>query len=195
VEPIDLISLFDRPPAISSRSDWGALAVKEPFKTHTIQKITIHHAGVSTNKSRTYFERLRALQSWSQRADELSGGKPKPAWPDIPYHFYVSWQGEIAEARPWNVVGDTNTEYDPTGHLLICVEGNFENEEPNGMQLRALSSLVVWLADKYHVDGKLIESHKDFSKQTTCPGANLYPELERIRWRVDFLRKMAGRTL
>jgi hypothetical protein len=174
-------------PTMLSRTDWGAQPPKEPYKTHSIKKITIHHAGVATNRGRTFIDKLRGLQAWSQRNDKLEGGREKPAWPDIPYHWYISWDGAVAECRPANIVGDTNTEYDPAGHLLICLEGNFEVEEPTGAQIRSLNFMVQSLASKYGVAPQDIQSHLDFSKQTSCPGKNLYPELAKLRWRWELI--------
>lgn len=185
MEPIsDLLSQFDLAGLpFLSRSDWQAKTPIEPFKTHSISRITIHHAGVATNRARKTIDKLQGLQAWSQRADKLEGGREKPAWPDIPYHYYIFWDGTIAECRPWNIVGDTNTEYDPTGHLLICVEGNFEVEVPTGAQIVSLNRLVQWSAARFGVSADRIESHKDHSKQTACPGKALFPELENLRWR------------
>lgn len=186
-----LATVFDVPPAIIAREAWQAKPTQQPFKTHTIEKITIHHAGVPTRRDRSFADMLRGLQSWSQREDKLADGRTKRAWPDIPYHYYISWRGEIAEARPWNVVGDTNTEYNPTGHLLICLEGNFETEEPTRAQIRALTQLTYAMAKRFNVGSEGIEGHLDFSKQTTCPGKNLYNELEKIRWRLGLLERCA----
>jgi hypothetical protein len=54
------------------------------------------------------------------------------------------------------------------------VVGNFEEVEPNQQQLDAVVKLMAMLAKKYDVGLDHIASHRDFSKQTVCPGANLY---------------------
>jgi hypothetical protein len=54
------------------------------------------------------------------------------------------------------------------------VVGNFEEVEPNQQQLDAVVRLMALLANKYEVPLDHIASHRDFSKQTVCPGANLY---------------------
>lgn len=185
--------LFGDKPDIMTRDQWGAKPIQAPFKPHKPFKITVHHAGVATNRNRSFEDKLRGLQAWSQRNDKLAGGKEKPAWPDIPYHWYIDWTGRIADCRDPNVAGDTNTEYDPTGHYLICLEGNFEVEQPTGEQIRALNNLVFWIAESKNVPAVEIEAHLDHSKQTSCPGKNLYGELEKLRWRVDWLRLAAGR--
>ena len=109
---------------------------------------------------------LRNLQKWSRETKH---------WLDIPYHYIIDLDGKIYEGRKIDYAGDTNTEYDPTGHALIEVVGNFEEVEPNRQQLRCGGSAdgaagavsTMWPLDH-------IASHRDFSTQTVCPGANLY---------------------
>lgn len=180
------------PITVLSRSDWGAKPVLEGALRHRIHSITIHHAGVATNRARTTIDKLRGLQAWSQRADKLASGKEKPAWPDIPYHYYIFWDGTITECRPSEWVGDTNTEYNPTGHLLVCLEGNFESEEPTGAQIRSLYRFTEHFAVTFRVPPERIQSHKDYSAQTTCPGQNLAVEIEKIRARWALRLKLAG---
>lgn len=169
----------ERPPLVS-RVDWGAKHVGPNAKTHRIKYITVHHGGVASNATRSLEDKLRGLQAWSQREDKLASGKTKPAWPDIPYHYYIAIDGRIGEARPAGIVGDTNTEYDPAGHLLIVLEGNFETEKPPAKQLESLRALTVWCAWRWNVPATRIAGHKDYAK-TSCPGANLYPEIEGLR--------------
>ena len=179
-------------PSILSKSDWSGKPSVPPWKEHKGNRITIHHAGVPTNRNRTFAAMLVALQSFSQNPGKLASGKDKPAWPDIPYHWYIGWRGGIADTRYPKIVGDTNTEYDPTGHLLVCLEGNFENEEPTGEQIRALDKIVTWLVAQYRISPGAIASHMDYSKQTDCPGKNLYPELKKLRERIGLRMRCAG---
>jgi hypothetical protein len=192
IPPIQSPTLSIVPPEILSRTQWEAKAPIQPFKTHEISRITLHHAGVATSRARPILDKLKGLQAWSQREDKLEGGRSKPAWPDIPYHFYVFWDGTVAECRPWKIVGDTNTEYDPSGHLLICLEGNFETEEPTGAQIHATNRLVQSLALQFRVPPNRIESHLDHSKQTSCPGKNFYPEIAKLRWRWELRLRACG---
>ncbi|MBI5708158.1 MAG: N-acetylmuramoyl-L-alanine amidase [Armatimonadetes bacterium] len=180
-------------PSILARAEWGAKPPIAPWREHIPSRITIHHAGVPTDLTRTLPQKLRALQAFSQRQDKLAGGKDKPPWPDIPYHWYIGRDGTIAECRDPKLAGDTNTEYDPTGHLLICLEGNLEEEEPSGAQIRSLDAMVVHLAAKYHVPPSKVGAHKDFA-QTTCPGKNLTPEIAKVRARLELRALSSGRS-
>ena len=167
-------------PDILERAAWGARAPVLPMKPHTPERITIHHTGVRSNAQRTLEQKLRGLQLFSQREDSLAGGARKPAWPDIPYHYYIDIAGQIAEARDVRFVGDTNTSYDPTGHILVVVEGNFQEEHPTPAQLESLRRTVQWLAAEWRIPAAAIRSHKDYA-QTECPGVNLYDKLDALR--------------
>jgi hypothetical protein len=169
---------------IVTRAQWGANAPVLPMREHRIERITIHHTATRQNATRTLADKLRGLQAFSQRDDSLGDGRRKPAWADIPYHYYIAADGTVGEGRPWQYVGDSNTPYDPTGHLLIVVEGNFEDEELTGGQRRALENLVPAFARRFHVPGDRLGAHKDYAS-TRCPGRNLYAELPHLRELID----------
>ena len=98
-------------------------------------------------------------------------------WIDIPYHFMIDMDGKIYETRPINYPGATNTEYDPTGHALICVMGNYENQIISEDQLAAVVNLSAFLAKLYNFTPDNIKGHKDYT-ETLCPGKDLYRYLE-----------------
>ncbi|MFC5552148.1 peptidoglycan recognition family protein [Massilia aerilata] len=147
-------------------SAWGGTPA-DPAQAHrqTITHITLHHQGEPYKPGTDPQQYLRNLQKWSRGTKH---------WLDIPYHYIIDLDGKIFEGRKIDYAGDTNTEYDPTGHALIEVVGNFEEVEPNQQQLDAVVRLMALLAKKYDVGLDHIASHRDFSKQTVCPGANLY---------------------
>ena len=172
VPPVDL--------KILSRGDWGAHAPVAPMKSHKPSRITIHHTATLQKPGRTLKDKMQALQKFSQNPGTLGNGKPKPAWPDVPYHFYIDCNGGIAEGRDVNAVGDTNTEYDPTGHVLVVLEGNFEEEPLTDAQWATLVKTVSWLATRYHVAAADVQGHKDYA-QTLCPGKGLEAKLPELR--------------
>ena len=123
---------------------------------------------------------MRALQRFSQSESRLESGRTKPVWADVPYHLYVATDGSVAEGRDARFAGDSNTPYDPAGHLLVVVEGNFENDTLTTAQRRTLDLLVPALARRWHVPPERIASHRDFA-ETLCPGKALYAELPHFR--------------
>jgi hypothetical protein len=162
------------------RTAWGAKAPVLPMTRHVPGRLTIHHTATVQNPARTIEAKLAGLQAFSQRDDSLASGKKKPAWADVPYHYYVAVDGAVAEGREWNYVGDTNTEYDPAGHLLVVVEGNFETDTLTSAQRRAIDTLVPALARHFAIAGSMLGAHRDFA-DTACPGRNLYAEIPRLR--------------
>jgi hypothetical protein len=170
-------------PAIVPRSGWNASPVLPHARRHEIRFITIHHTGVAQRPDQTLETKLKNLQTWSQREDKLWDGRTKPAWPDVPYHFYISTDGRIGEAREVIYTGDTNTEYDPTGHLLIVVEGTFDTEVPTPEQVVSLRALTLAMARVYGVAGDRIAGHNDYAV-TGCPGWNLRMEVRKLAERV-----------
>ncbi|MBA4149459.1 MAG: N-acetylmuramoyl-L-alanine amidase [Verrucomicrobia bacterium] len=173
-------SSFPKNLNVITRTEWGANPPVAEMKAHKPEFITIHHTGTKQNPGRTVEDKLRGLQKFSQREDQLASGKTKPAWPDVPYHFYISVDGKLAEGRDLKFVGDTNTEYDPTGHLLVTLEGNFQEEKPSDAQMKTTRQLVRFLAKRYKVPASKIGSHKDYAK-TACPGENLQMLLPELR--------------
>ncbi len=154
--------------ALVKRAEWGSIHQDHDTAEHTIKYITIHHGGVVFTGDKSTKQYLVDLQSWS---------RSEKKWIDIPYHYVMDLGGDIYEARPDNYPGDTNTEYDPTGHLLICVLGNYEEQEMNPQQYHGLVNFLVHFSKKYNVPIELIKSHKDYT-ETACPGKNIYKYLK-----------------
>ena len=163
-----------------SRAEWGARPPVLPMRAHSLARLTIHHTGVNQNPARSVSEKLQALQLFSQRDDSLASGRRKPAWADVPYHFYVAVDGAVGEGRDWRYAGDSNTAYDPAGHLLVVVEGNFQRDTLTSAQRVTLDALVPGLARHFRIPADKLASHRDYA-DTECPGANLYAELPRFR--------------
>ena len=155
---------------ITPASAWGAVPDAAPAVPQiTITHITLHHQGETWVPGSDVPAYLRKLQHWSRETKH---------WADIPYHYVIDPEGKVYAARPENIAGDTNTEYDPRGHVLVMVLGNFEEVEPNAAQLQATVELMAELARKHGLDARAIASHRDYSTQTVCPGKNLYRYLE-----------------
>ena len=150
-------------------AEWGGTPT-DPAKArpHTIDHITLHHQGEAFPPGKDPRAYLRTLQGWSRATK---------GWADIPYHYVIDLDGNIYAARDIGLAGDTNTSYDPKGHALIEVVGNFEEVEPNPKQLEAVVDLMALLADKYKVPVDRIHGHKDYA-ETACPGVNMYRYLE-----------------
>jgi N-acetylmuramoyl-L-alanine amidase-like protein len=170
-------------PPIVPRSAWGAKpANTEMMKAQTPREIVIHHTGERQQPKLSLEKKLRGLQSFSQAPGSVNG-RPKVAWGDVPYHFYIDSAGRIGEGRDVGYAGDTNTKYNTANRIQIVVEGHFDKEEPSPAQLQALDQLVVWLAKKYRVPPDKITGHNDHAS-TDCPGKHLKSYLPTLREKV-----------
>ena len=148
---------------IVSRQDWGAqTADLSKMQEQTITQLTIHHAGDQTGT--TGPARYRSWQAY-----HISRG-----WGDLAYHYIVGVDGTIYEGRDPRYAGATGTNYDPSGHLLVVVEGNFNNDQPTPAQLDTLTRILAWASIEYDASPSTIAGHRDHAS-TSCPGNNLYP--------------------
>ena len=154
---------------IIPRAGWTA---NEPrsYKQHVPVRITVHHEGTRLEVTDDAAKKIKAIQVW--------GMGPDRSWVDIPYHFLIAPDGKIYEGRAVTTVGETATEYDPTGHLLITCLGNLEQQEVPSAQLASLIKLIAHACKNYNLPYETITSHRDNSTQTTCPGKNLYKYFE-----------------
>lgn len=175
-------------PKIISRKKWKAKDPIGKVQGHTIRSITIHHTATLQNEKLAIEKKMQNLQNFSQNESRLASGKLKPVWFDVPYHYYIASDGKIAEGREIKFVGDTNTEYDPKGHALIVLEGNFETEQPTSKQQESLQKLAVWLALKWKVSASEIKAHNDYAA-TACPGENLKKLLPTFRQKIGEINK------
>jgi hypothetical protein len=175
---------------IVSREQWGSANPVLPMKKHVPNQITIHHTATKQAPGKTLTDKLKGLQKFSIERSPLGDGRIKEPWADIPYHFYIAVDGSIGEGRELQYAGDSNTPYDPSGHALIVLEGNFENEEVSEAQQQSMEKLVLSIAKLYDISGNKISGHKD-NASTLCPGKNLYSLIPGLKKLV--LEKQGGR--
>ena len=137
---------------------------------HTITMITLHHMGsprIMTPQDDPV-AKLRGLQEW---------GKNDRNWWDVCYHFLIWLDGTIYEGRDYHYIGDTNTKYNPKGHFLISVMGNYNRQEPTEAQINAITDLMAWAVQEFNVPLDKIYGHCDVAA-TGCPGKYLRPYLK-----------------
>ena len=166
---------------IVPRSGWNANEPR-PYKQHTPVQITVHHEGTKLEITDDAARKIRNIQVWGMGKDRN--------WTDIPYHFLIAPNGVIYEGRNVNTVGETATEYDPTGHLLITCLGNLEQQEVPEQQLNSLIKLIAHCSKTYNIPVETLATHRDHSSQTTCPGKNLYRYFEN-----GFVKKSVNKRL
>ncbi len=175
---------IDYPAALGvvKRSGWGWQPGDTTLARHKVSKITIHHGGEEFPKDKDPVLYLQNFQAWC---------RTEKNWMDNPYHFMIDLEGGIYETRPIIYPGDTNTGYDPTGHALICVMGNYEVQILSQAQLAALIDLTAFLQREFEVPANAVKAHKDYT-ETLCPGKDLYRYLEDGTIRAALSQKKIG---
>ena len=172
-------------PRLLDRVAWGAKAAKtDLMKPHKPYSIIVHHTGERQRPKTALTKKLQGLQGFAQGQRKMADGRVLPPWGDLPYRFYIGSDGAIGEGRDVNFAGDTNTNYNPVGHIQVVLEGNFEVEKPTPEQLEALKQVLAWQAARWKVPISTISVHRDHA-QTACPGKNLLAELPGVLKQLD----------
>ena len=146
------------------RDAWGARPIDGELTTHVPVRMTVHHTASVLSSDAAAPGYVRDHQAFHQ----LEKG-----WPDIAYHFVIDSAGVVYEGRPVGAVGDTGTDYDPTGHFLVACEGNFSRHDVPDAQRAALIDLMAWAATTYEIDPATLTGHRDWVP-TACPGTAMY---------------------
>lgn len=172
-------------PAAVAASDSAGGAELRLRIPHRITHVTLHHTGSPEplRPDEDPREKLRGLQSWGARDRN---------WWDVPYHYLIDLDGRIYEGRDWRFMGETNTTYDPEGHFLISVIGNYERQEATPAQVEAIANLMAWAIARFDVPLERIGGHYNYA-QTGCPGKQLRKYLEDGTFRRMVLARLEGR--
>lgn len=150
------------PLAVLCRAAWGAAPPSGPYASHRLRLLTVHHTAVPHHDAREGPARVRLHQRHHLEAGFV----------DLAYHFVIDRDGHVYEGRPVDAPGETFTAYDPDGHFLPCLEGEFGSQEPSEAQVDALVELLAWAAATHGVPPTTIRGHRDYAP-TSCPGTAL----------------------
>ncbi len=151
------------------RQDWQARPAGSGMQPHTIRQLTVHHSAVVARGG----DGPRHLRQYQDLHMDRRG------WPDIAYHVAVDRDGRVFELRPWDLVGDTGTSYDPAGHFLLLLDGNFDEQEPAPAQFDAAARVLAWASGHFAVGLDTVTGHRDHAV-TACPGDALYRRLDEL---------------
>ncbi len=181
---IEVGTVASLPPQVASSDTAGGAAMRLRVP-HRITHVTLHHTGSSEplRPEDDPAEKLRGLQSW---------GASDRNWWDVPYHYLIDLEGDIYEGRDWRYMGETNTTYDPSGHFLISVIGNYGRQEATAAQLAAIADLMAWAVARFDVPLDRIGGHYDYAG-TSCPGQHLRKYLEDGTFRRMVEQRLANR--
>lgn len=199
---------------ILTRSEWGATDPKDILKKLKKEKkwplpvvitgpkrktpendildrykaayITIHHATGPRRAQTPLKVKLLGFQTFMRKGYPIQYPKyvRLVTFLDIPYHYYVSMNGEVAEGRDLKYSAASNTIYetDIREHITVVLEGNFEDVEPTEEQMKALVELLASVAKRHKIPLKNVSYHRAVTKQyTACPGKNLINKMDMIQ--------------
>jgi len=166
---LEVATLASVPPEVASSLVAGGAALRLRIP-HRITHVTLHHTGDSRPLGPTDdpVARLRGLQSW---------GAAERNWWDVPYHYLLDLEGDVHEGRDWHFMGETNTTYDPSGHFLISMIGNYDQQEPTPAQLAAIADMMAYALRSFNLPLEKIGGHYHYA-ETGCPGKYLRRYLE-----------------
>ena len=174
--PTSTLPIISHP--LLCREAWGAAPIRPGGREQTPNRMTLHHSAEKFDDNRTIADRLRQHQHNHQ---------DDHGWIDIAYHVAVDREGNLFALRPTNLVGDTATDYDPTGHFLVLVEGNFEEQAVTEQQLMGAAVAFAWAAQTWGITSSTLMGHRDVPAATSCPGTNLEAHISSgdLKKRVD----------
>lgn len=155
--------------AMVGRRSWRALSPRSGLQRHRPVRLTLHHSGVRLTDDSEAPGRVRQHQRWHM----IEKGHP-----DIDYHYLVDRRGTIYEGRDPAFRGDTQTDYDPTGHLLVCCEGDYQGttgpaQQPTAAMIRSVSLVFAAAAQRWDIDPGTVRGHRNYTDMTSCPGGTL----------------------
>jgi hypothetical protein len=181
---LEVATLESVPPVVRNSEIAGGADMRLRIP-HKITHVTLHHTGDSRpllHADSAVF-RLRGIQRW---------GASDRNWWDLPYHFLLGLNGEIFEGRDYRYMGETNTAYNPEGHFLISIIGNYGRQEPTPALMNSIADLMAWAVDEFDVPLDRIGGHYNYA-ETTCPGTHLRKYLEDGTFRRMVAERLARR--
>lgn len=159
-------------PRVVAVAAWGGRVLEPPARAQRVTHLTLHHQGLLWAADADVAAYLRRLQTWSQQAR---------GWADLPYHYIVAPDGAVYAGRSPARAGETNTAYDPNGHVQVMLLGNFEIQHPTPQQWAATVGLLSRLLQEHRLPVSAFGVHRQHADQTVCPGAHLVARLDELR--------------
>lgn len=108
-------------------------------------------------------------------------------WKHISYHFIIDNVGDIYQCLPEDEIGyHAGNLAVNKNSIAVCVQGNFEIQQPTKAQIKALTEFCDWIFTKRPDIPKLVRSglkgHREVRlNPTACPGRNLFSIVQKIK--------------
>ncbi len=141
-----------------SRKEWKAYKINlNKMNLNFPEKIIIHHTAIPDRKSYDGLKTIKKIQK----------AHLKRKFKDIGYHFLITPSGKIVCGRNIYYEG-AHTKSKNKNSIGIALIGNFEEEKPLKKQINSLKNLIYILKKFFKI--KEIKLHRDYNKNTLCPG-------------------------
>ncbi len=167
---------------VRARGEWGAKPTKCTDLDSKKTKLAVHHTVTPRSASGGYDARIRQIQSFHMEGN---------GWCDVGYHFLVTENGTVYEARPMRFigahaftqnVGNAGMSFVGCFHTSGCA--GFGSTTPPQAAIDAAAKVLGLVAKDQGitVSKTSLKGHRDHPNQsTTCPGDFLYAKLDEIR--------------
>jgi N-acetyl-anhydromuramyl-L-alanine amidase AmpD len=120
--------------------------------------IILHHSAVSRTKNPDQFNAI----------DQYHKSK---GWGGIGYHYCINPAGTVRVGRLDNEAGahcrESLMNYRSIG---ICIEGDFDIEQPTQAQVDQCKNLVGRLMKEYGIKSENVSGHRKYATYKSCPG-------------------------
>jgi hypothetical protein len=143
-----------------------------------IQRIIVHH---EAQEEGTVYDDAPRYEAEAQYQNNVS----IPGSKGLQYHFKIDNVGQIFQIRPFNITTWHAGNLPVNNHsIAVCLDGNFEVQQPTREQFESLKQLLDWLSTQHPefpaVQGDVsahseVIDHTYFPGGTACCGANLRP--------------------
>ena len=159
-----------------SRQKWHARPViaSRMKLMNGVERITVHHEGnpqpnfaVSPKDVEKAINKIQKVHFKVLRAG------------DIAYHYIIDRAGRVWQGRDIRYQG-AHAKHNNRHNIGIMCLGNFELQEPSGLQVASLEALCRSLMQGYSIPPEKLYGHREL-KSTACPGRNLFPYVKKIR--------------
>lgn len=129
--------------------------------------IMIHHTAVSTQKNPDQFKATNNYHRLKWNIKSSLGYY-------IGYHYEINSDGKVRQARAdgESSVACWQKKMNDGRCIHICLDGNFDHEQPAPLQVYALRDLLRKLVLKYKISKTQVIFHNELARKS-CPGKKL----------------------
>lgn len=171
---------------VRTRAQWGARATQCSQLDTVKTRMAVHHTVSPPSSGGDFAARLRQTQAYHMDSR---------GWCDVGYHFFVTLDGQLWEAREARFLGAHVGSSNPNNVGIVfvgcftpgdstCEQAGFGPTTPPEVMIQAGGRMIGLLATEYAitVDAQRVLGHREHpGANTGCPGDALYARLADLR--------------